>query len=202
MAAESPFTVEVRDLPTHRHVDVPAAMVRDALAGLPMRDALEAPESAPAGGGTVDVDLYADGGHVFASGRVKGWVEVACSRCVGPVKIAVDEPVKVTFMPRHELAALEADEPAEPAKADASAEEGPEVAAEDLDVFPYDGEKIDLAPLVREQLILAVPFAPLCREDCAGLCPQCGADRNAQACGCEKPSDPRFAALRGLKLPS
>jgi uncharacterized protein len=210
MAAESPFIVEVRDLPTHRHADVPAAMVRDALAGLPIRDALEAPESAPAGGGAVDVDLYADGSHVFASGRVKGWVEVACSRCVGPVKIAVDEPVKVTFMPRHELAALEAAEDAEPAKP-AEADEGPEVAAEDLDVFPYDGEKIDLTPLVREQLILAVPFAPLCREDCAGLCPQCGADKNAAPCTCDDQSpgasagvaaDPRFDALRGLKLPS
>jgi uncharacterized protein len=201
MPSESPFLVEVRDLPTHRHITVPAAVVRDALAGLPMRDALEAPEGAPAGGGEVDLDLYADGGHVFANGRVKGWVEVACSRCVGPVKIPVDEPVKVTFMPRHELAGLEAEAEAEPA-AKAEGEEGAEVAAEDLDVFPYDGEKIDLEPLVREQLVLAVPFAPLCREECAGLCPQCGVDKNSQTCACEKPLDPRFAALRGLKLPS
>jgi uncharacterized protein len=199
MATESPFIVEVRDLPTHRHVELPAAMVREALAGLPMREALEAPESAPAGGGEVDLDLYADGSHVFADGRVKGWVEVACSRCVGPVKIPVDEAVKVTFMPRHELAGLADEGEAEPAT---EAEEGPEVAAEDLDVFPYDGEKIDLQPLIREQLVLAVPFAPLCREDCAGLCPQCGIDRNTQTCTCEKPLDPRFEALRGLKLPT
>ena len=41
-----------------------------------------------------------------------------------------------------------------------------------------------------------------CREDCKGLCPQCGIDRNTDTCNCEKPIDPRLAALKGLKLPS
>jgi uncharacterized protein len=49
--------------------------------------------------------------------------------------------------------------------------------------------------------VLAVPFAPLCREDCKGLCPQCGIDRNTGTCSCEPPIDPRLAALKGLKLP-
>ena len=61
---------------------------------------------------------------------------------------------------------------------------------------------IDLAPLVREQFVLAVPYAPLCREDCQGLCPQCGADKNVAPCTCTRPADPRFAALAGVKLPS
>jgi uncharacterized protein len=87
-------------------------------------------------------------------------------------------------------------------EAEAPSEEGPEVREEDLDVFPFDGEKIDLEPLFREQFVLAVPFAPLCREDCKGLCPQCGIDRNTGTCNCEKPIDPRLAALKGLKLPS
>jgi len=84
----------------------------------------------------------------------------------------------------------------------AGSEEGPEVRSEDLDVFPYDGEKIDLEPLLREQFVLAIPFAPLCSEECKGLCPQCGIDRNSGTCNCEKPIDPRLAALKGLKLPS
>jgi uncharacterized protein len=86
--------------------------------------------------------------------------------------------------------------------AETEAEEGVEVGAEDLDVFAYDGEKVDLEPLFREQFVLAIPFAPLCSETCKGLCPQCGIDRNLETCACEAPIDPRLAALKGLKLPS
>ena len=52
----------------------------------------------------------------------------------------------------------------------AAGEDGAEVATEDLDLFPFDGDKIDLEPLFREQFVLAIPYAPLCREDCKGLC--------------------------------
>ena len=98
----------------------------------------------------------------------------------------------VTCLPAGEMPS-EDDEPAN--------EDGAEVAEGDLDVFPFDGEKIDLEPLFREQFVLAIPFAPLCREDCKGLCPQCGTDLNSGTCSCEKPTDPRLAALKGLKLP-
>lgn len=191
----SPFTVLVRDLPVHRRFEVSAALVSDWLKGLPMRDALGAPEVDPqAGDGVADLDLYADGTHVFAAGTFKGYLTVACSRCVGPVKIELDESLRVTFMPPGEMPQEEEEE--------AAAEEGAEVREEDLDVFPYDGDKIDLEPLLREQFVLAVPFAPLCAEECKGLCPQCGIDRNTGTCSCEKPIDPRLAALKGLKLPS
>ena len=191
----SPFKVLVRDLPVHRRFEVPATLVSDWLKGLPMRDALGAPEGDPqAGEGVADLDLYADGTHAFAAGTFKGHLIVACSRCVEPVKLNLDETLRVTFMPPGEIPAEDTAEPA--------SEEGPEVSEGDLDVFPFDGEKIDLEPLFREQFVLAVPFAPLCREDCKGLCPQCGIDRNTSTCSCEKPVDPRLAALKGLKLPS
>jgi len=206
MAVVRPFIVEVRDLPVHRKIDVPAKLVAEALAGLAMREALEAPADAPAGGGVIELDVYADGTHVFASGKIEGWLAIACSRCVGEVKLTLDEPVMVTFMPRKELAALgdddEAPEPAPAADKDKDEVLGAEVGAAELDVFPYDGEEIDLEPLVRELFVLAVPFAPLCKEDCAGLCAQCGIDKNLGSCACAPPPDPRFAALRDLKLPS
>jgi uncharacterized protein len=47
-----------------------------------------------------------------------------------------------------------------------------------------------------------VPFAPLCREDCQGLCAQCGVDKNVTTCTCVRPADPRFAALAAIKLPT
>ncbi|HEY5923328.1 MAG TPA: DUF177 domain-containing protein [Kofleriaceae bacterium] len=193
--ASSPFVVLARELPVHRQFDIPATLVGDWLKGLPMRDALGAPDGDPqAGEGHADLELYADGTHAFAAGTFKGHLMVACSRCVGPVKLVLDETLRVTFMPPGEM-------PQEDA-AETPSEDGAEVVDGDLDLFPYDGEKIDLEPLFREQFVLAVPYAPLCTEDCKGLCPQCGIDRNTSTCSCEKPIDPRLAALKGLKLPS
>jgi uncharacterized protein len=190
---KAPYGVLLRDLPTHRRFEVPAARIDEWLRGHPMRDALGAPEGDPnAGHGVAELDLYADGSHVFASGTFKGELTVACSRCVGPVKLPIDEKLLVTFMPLHEM----------PEEDDAEAEDGVEVDSEDLDLFPYEGETVDLEPLFREQFVLAVPFAPLCSETCKGLCPQCGIDRNTGTCDCEAPIDPRLAALKGLKLPS
>lgn len=195
MVKDAPYVVPVRELPVHRTFEVPTTTVSDWLKGLPMRDALGAPDPDPdAGVGHAELDLYADGSHAFASGTFKGYLTVACSRCVGPVRIDLDEKLRVTFMPPGEMPS-EDEEPA----ADS---EGAEVRDEDLDTFAFDGEKIDLEPVFREQFVLAVPFAPLCREDCKGLCPQCGIDRNTGTCSCEKPIDPRLAALKGLKLPS
>ncbi|HEU0036386.1 MAG TPA: DUF177 domain-containing protein [Kofleriaceae bacterium] len=196
MAKVTPYKVLVRDLPTHRRFEVPAERVSEWLKGLPMRDALGAPDVDPeAGHGVAELDLYADGAHVFASGTFQGDLTVACSRCINPVKLVLDEKLLVTFMPAHEMPTDDDDDAAE-------SEDGAEVAGEDLDLFPYDGEVIDLEPLFREQFVLAVPFAPLCAEDCKGLCPQCGIDRNTGTCTCEAPIDPRLAALKGLKLPS
>jgi uncharacterized protein len=189
----SPYQVLVRELPVHRHFDVPPALVGEWVKGLPMRDALGAPDGDPqAGEGAADLDLYADGTHAFAAGTFTGYLTVACSRCVNPVRLDINETLRVTFMPPGEM----------PADDDEPASDGVEVTEGDLDLFPFDGEKIDLEPLFREQFVLAIPYAPLCAEDCKGLCPQCGIDRNTGTCSCEKPIDPRLAALKGLKLPS
>lgn len=57
---------------------------------------------------------------------------------------------------------------------------------------------LDLDGLVTEDITLEMPIQMLCREDCKGLCPQCGADRNKGDCGCKKPGDPRFDVLNDL----
>jgi uncharacterized protein len=132
---------------------------------------------------------------VFAAGRLRGELTVACSRCINPVKLVIDDPLRVTFMPHHEM-------PEDDEDAGEDDDEGEEVAEDDLDVFAFDGERVDVEPLLREQFVLAIPFAPLCAETCKGLCPQCGVDRNTTSCTCQPPTDPRLAALRGLKIPS
>jgi uncharacterized protein len=64
-------------------------------------------------------------------------------------------------------------------------------AAEDPAVYPLEAPvtRVDVRPAVREEVALAVSAFPLCRDDCAGLCPRCGADRNAGPCSCAAPSD-------------
>lgn len=185
--------VLLSELPQARDVDVPAAFVAQALAEMPMRAALERPADDPdAGHANLHVELYKnDDEQVFARGRLTGWFEVACSRCIGRVRVPLNEELMATYMPSEQIQAAD-DE-------DLGGEDGVELRADDIDVFGYEDDVIDLEPLVREQLILAVPFAPLCSESCQGLCPQCGADRNREPCACEPVADPRWAALKNLK---
>ena len=65
----------------------------------------------------------------------------------------------------------------------------------------YDKDRIDLGEIVREQILLEVPLRRLCREDCRGLCPSCGVNRNTEACDCQprsRSADERLAPLRKL----
>ena len=71
----------------------------------------------------------------------------------------------------------------------------------DPDAFEISGDQIDMAPAVREYVLLELPDDPLCRDDCAGICPVCGTDRNTGACECDTTvRDERWAALDGLQL--
>jgi uncharacterized protein len=69
------------------------------------------------------------------------------------------------------------------------------------ETYPLVHDEVDLEPLARETVVLELPQAPLCREDCLGLCPECGADRNEGTCSCAPPLDPRWAALDDLRNP-
>lgn len=125
------------------------------------------------------------GEEVRLRGLIKTEVELLCDRCLAPARAPLEVEFDTSFIPQE----------AEAAKA-----ENVELLAEDLGLSAYDGEAVDLNELVREQILLAVPSRRLCREDCKGLCPKCGADLNAGHCSCEQGEvDPRWAALAGLK---
>ena len=66
--------------------------------------------------------------------------------------------------------------------------------------YPLSVEgEIDIEPMIRDAVLLSLPFSPLCRPDCRGLCERCGGDRNLEDCTCgPEPADPRWAALDGL----
>jgi uncharacterized protein len=75
-----------------------------------------------------------------------------------------------------------------------------ELHEKDLGVLYLEGEVLQTDPILIEQLQLNVPMKPLCRPDCQGLCPHCGADLNVGSCSCEEQTaDPRWAALAALK---
>jgi uncharacterized protein len=72
---------------------------------------------------------------------------------------------------------------------------------EDADEERFDGRKIDLDPILREQLLLALPMNVVCKDSCEGLCAVCGQNLNEKKCGCErKVLDPRLAPLKNIKL--
>jgi uncharacterized protein len=71
----------------------------------------------------------------------------------------------------------------------------------DPDAFPIEGDQLDLAPMTRELVLLELPDAPLCRDDCAGICAVCGRDRNVEPCDCDDTvRDERWAVLDQLDL--
>lgn len=71
----------------------------------------------------------------------------------------------------------------------------------DEDAYPIVDGQLDLAPMARQAVLLELDDERLCREGCAGLCPQCGVDRNVESCGCDtEVKDDRWAALDGLVL--
>jgi uncharacterized protein len=70
----------------------------------------------------------------------------------------------------------------------------------DDEAYLVENDFVDLAPMVHDAILLDLPLAPLCREDCRGLCPTCGADWNEESCDCPAPLDPRWATLDELRF--
>lgn len=110
----------------------------------------------------------------YFSGRMTGTAQADCRRCLTPATATVDEELHLLF-------------------ADGGDEE-----TDDSDVYVLEprATTVDLRPALREEWLLVVPALLLCREDCKGLCPRCGADLNQGACSCPPEVDPRWDALR------
>jgi uncharacterized protein len=179
--------VTLKELPKSLALTLDSGVIARAIGDLPMLSVLE---EGVAGEATAELDLYIEGDNVFLRGDLKGWIRVPCSRCVEPFPLKFEEKLAVTYLPSGALPAEDDDE------IDAE-----ELAKEEEDLYAFDGETIDLEPLFRERLVLAVPYAPLCSESCRGLCAQCGANLNEKECGCDRQVvDPRLAALKDFKV--
>ena len=123
-------------------------------------------------------------GWFEVDGYIEGKAEIDCSRCLEPVARGISIPFNVRFVKPEEVG--EAHER--------------EIDTGDLDSSEIENDQIDLKEVIREQILLDLPEQVFCKEDCKGLCPKCGANRNLIDCGCEDEDiDPRWAALKDLK---
>ncbi|MFQ5888741.1 MAG: DUF177 domain-containing protein [Gemmatimonadota bacterium] len=126
----------------------------------------------------LDATATASGdGGVHVTGSLRATVELECRRCLRSIETTLPLPLDLWFEPRVEAG---------------KEEEG---------VFGLEpvSNELDLRDALREELLLAVPEFPLCRDDCRGLCPRCGANLNDSPCGCrEERGDPRWMRLKEL----
>ncbi len=118
--------------------------------------------------------------------RVGTEATVRCSRCLGTFSQNVKCDAKAQFKPKEEAIQSEAEI---------------ELRAEDCEIEYYEGETISLAEVVRDAILLSFTTMVLCKDDCQGLCSQCGANLNLAPCTCslDEVVDPRFEKLRLLK---
>ncbi len=112
--------------------------------------------------------------QVRVSGRVTATAHTRCCECLEPAQVALSAEVDVLFMR--------------------------EPDPEDPDLYPLEGHSIDLAPMAQEALLLELPMRVLCREDCKGICPICGQNRNIAPCTCQEGGERQnpFSALSEL----
>ena len=132
----------------------------------------------------VSLSYYRAGTEIFVGGTLDAATTAECSRCTEEF----DRPHHRSF--RYVLAPKVMSDASEFA-----------LRAEDLEFSYYHGAEVDLSPLIREQVLLALSERPLCRDECRGLCSQCGANLNEGGCGCTvERATSRLAMLRNLKV--
>jgi DUF177 domain-containing protein len=133
--------------------------------------------------GTLAVRAVAEltGEGIRIRGHLETRLEARCDRCLAPVEFPVRRDFDLSYRPLASIARVEEIE----------------VSEDELAVGFYSGEGIALADLLSEQVILSVPMKIVCRAECRGLCPVCGADRNREECHCPSPSsESPFAKLK------
>jgi len=141
-------------------------------------------EFAGPGSLAVRVHLERHGHDILVRGHFEGSLQLNCSRCLTTFSFPVESDFDLLLAPASGRV-TEAEE---------------ELSKADLDRDFYSGETVNLESIVREQVLLTLPLAPLCAETCRGLCPRCGADLNLEICQCpaEESTSP-FVILKNIK---
>lgn len=128
---------------------------------------------------------------VRVTGQLQTIVEMACSRCLKRFDHPFECALDMTFVQQ------QSDRPEDALPQDY------QLDAHQAGLIYFQGDEIDLRNFIAEQIIMALPYNPLCLDDCRGLCSRCGADLNTAACRCnDAPPDGPFAVLQQLKKKS
>ena len=123
------------------------------------------------------------GGEIRIQGRYFGTLEADCDRCLALATYPLDVSFDLFYRP----------------PLDNPAADEIKIDEAETEIGFYEGLGIELADVIKEQIILALPMQKVCREECMGICPVCGANRNEVACECHvKPADDRWTALKNL----
>lgn len=130
----------------------------------------------------IDATAELQGAEVRIRGKLQTRVRTSCDRCLARVEIPIQPEFDLYYRPLETIARAEE----------------VEIPAQELDIGFFSGAGIELADVAREQVLLSLPMKILCRADCRGLCPRCGANRNLDECHCPPAGDGSpFAALKG-----
>lgn len=125
------------------------------------------------------------GSRIFVVGRLRAEVKLLCSRCLKQFYRSINKGFELEYWP-------------DPQQSTEGEEF--ELTYPELVIGFYRNEQLDLSAVVSEQIVLEVPMKPICREECQGLCNQCGSDLNERRCSCQVAVvDPRLAALADMK---
>ena len=122
--------------------------------------------------------------EIHVRGRLGTEIKLVCARCLEPVRQVVDREFDLFYHPI----------------TDVPGEDELHVPKGEEELGFYQGDGLLLEDVAKEQVILALPMRTLCREDCRGLCPQCGCNRNRESCSCAvRTGDPRWEVLKKMK---
>lgn len=134
----------------------------------------------------IKVQIYRTGEQVIIKGKAATQVFLNCSRCLSDFKIPLETEFMFVVVPMEHYQAM-------------NSHADREMTPDDPAIIPCYDNQLDLIPEIQSALLLAIPVKPLCKKDCRGLCPQCGARLDEEPCTCEKnkPTGP-FAELGKL----
>jgi len=133
----------------------------------------------------IHLKITRSGKTVLAESRIRAEAEFSCDRCLDRFPSALSSTYKATLKPRPQF----------------SPSQEVELERDDLETDYYDGDEIDLTPILQDQLLLALPPKIVCREDCKGLCQRCGQNLNRGTCQCgDREIDPRLEPLKKFQV--
>lgn len=170
----SPLVLDTRELPRRPGAMVAVKRVVPAPSDLGL-ELIGVPEGADL---SLDLRLESVSEGVLVSGTVAGPIEGECGRCLRPIRDHLVVAIQELFAYENSTT---------------------DVTTDEDEVGRMQGDLINLEPTVRDAVVLALPGNPLCREDCPGLCPECGVHWDELPAGHSHPQiDPRWAALSQL----